>query len=254
MNKKRIIFISGFCVLSLGLWQFYFQKNSEIELLGPSAFDFTQSNQPPAQVYSEDSLSGVVDGQASLEKSPKKTEEALKDLEKKLKNLTSEEQAKFEVVEDILDSKNDNDPRLDSELKNLTPELKLALQTRYKQLPEEKRNERGLLLHLVARELNSIQDLEFIQSAYEEPPCMGLSDCRQADNFDPHMDALNQTTLDYPQKVGLYHLEKSLGERPQLLEDAAFKNAAIELLKSAENFPVPSIQRQAKKIRQKFGI
>lgn len=251
MNKKQIVFILVICLMSLGLWQFLRRDISSTEMLGPSSFDFANSNYPQKKSQSEEEN---VTSSESLPANQLQTGNKLKAFQDLTSGLSTEDLQRFKIVEDILKSKNDNDSRIDTALKTLTPSLKLALQQRYSQLPEENRNQRGLIVFLVTREIHSEQDLNFIKTVYEEPPCMSLSDCRSSSGFDPHMDSVNQVTLDYPQKVGLYQLEKTLAEKPQMLSDAIFKKATIDLLQSAEKFPVPSIQRQAQKIRLKYHL
>lgn len=254
VNKKQIIFILVVCLMGLGLWQLSDRDDSSTELLGPSSFDFTNSNHPQADFFSEKDDVILKDDLSTSKHNLEKTEKDSKSIEGKLAGLSFESRQKFEIVQDILSSKNDNDPRIDVELKTLDPLLKLVLQEKYNQLAEENRNQRGLLIYLISREIQSEQDLTFIKTVYEEPPCMSLSDCRSAGDFNPHMDSVNQVTLDYPQKVGLYQLEKSLVENAQLLSNPSFRKAAIELLQTAEKFPVPSIQKQAQKIRLKYHL
>ncbi len=251
LSKRLNIFVLGICLGGLGLWQFYRYDISSTELLGPSFFDFTKSNHPQSEFIFENKETAEINKPSENKKNLEKSETSLT---RSLEVLSTEDTQKFKIVEDILKSRNDNDPRIDQDLKKIDPLLKLALQQKYAQLPEENRNQRGLLLYLVTREIYSEKDLAFIKTVYEEPPCMSLSDCRSSSDFDPHMDSVNQVTLDYPQKVGLYQLEKNLGEKPQLLSDPVFKKVAIELLQSAERFPVPSIQKQAQKIRLKYNL
>lgn len=253
MNKKQIIFTVVICLMSLGLWQLYRHDVSSTELLGPSSFDFTKSNNPQAESFSEESEATLKETIVRDKNTSDITQESIS-LKEKLASLSVEDLRRFKIVENIIETKSDNDERIDTELKGLSSSLKIVLQEKYHQLAEENRNQRGLLVYLVTRDAQTEQDLKFIKTVYEEPPCMGLADCRNPSVSDPHMDSVNQVTLDYPQKVGLYQLDKTLTEKPQLLADAKFKQAALELLQSAEKFPVPSIQRQAQKLRLKYHL
>src|SRR4051812_35007052 len=61
-----------------------------------------------------------------------------KSLEKSLKAETTQ---KVNLLKEILESKNDNDARLDSEFSNLEPEVLKALENEYHKLPAENRND-----------------------------------------------------------------------------------------------------------------
>ncbi|NDB96392.1 MAG: hypothetical protein EBZ78_09570 [Verrucomicrobia bacterium] len=57
--------------------------------------------------------------------------------------LPPSEQRKLSILSEILESKNDNDPRYDTELRDFLPEAKRAMTRRYFDTRLEKRNERG---------------------------------------------------------------------------------------------------------------
>ena len=59
-------------------------------------------------------------------------------LPKSAMKLSPKDQRKLVVLQDILRSKNDNDPRMDKDLSNLSPEAKRAMEGYYKEIDSEK--------------------------------------------------------------------------------------------------------------------
>jgi hypothetical protein len=162
--------------------------------------------------------------------------------------LSPAEQKKIEVFEDILKSRNDNDPRIDQEFHALSPALKKALEDHYQSMPREERNGRGLVVFLVTRSLNSADDLAFIRSVYEEPPCTNMDGCSAAPSTDSHLSGIENTSLNYPQLVGLYQLEKQVRNNPSLTTDASLNKALLDVLEKAKSFPVQAVQQRANAI------
>lgn len=171
-----------------------------------------------------------------------------------IQNLSVEDSVKWKTFEEIVKTKNDNDPRMDSQLKKLSPAIHEALFVKYKTVPAEARNERGLIVFLIARDFHSTADMQFLEKVYEESPCLSLSDCQKLSPEDPHHSTMNETTLTYPQQSGLYLIDQQLKEKPQLLSDAAFRSQIIQILIKAENFQVPKIQELARSIRSRYGL
>lgn len=248
MNKKW--FYSVFLGLLCGALWFGYQEFQSEELPGnPSAWNFSESNYPMVETESRSSSAdSELEALPSAVPRPSQNE-PIADIA-----LSPEDQKRWGVVEELLKSKNDNDPRFDSELSQLSPELKKQIYARYAQLPEESRNERGTLVYLAARDIQYPEDLQFIESIYQEEPCKSLADCRHTGDVDLHMEAVNQTSLDYPQKVGLYLLEKNLAKNPQMLTDEKLRKEVQRILLSALRFPISSVQNQAKNIIQKYKI
>ncbi len=117
----------------------------------------------------------------------------------------------IQVLDQILSSKNDNDPRMDTELKSLSSEAKSALREKYFKLPEIQRNERGTIVFLIGRNLTDPSDYQFLNQVLSEPPCLGLLDCHQpmnADGSSGHEDNGVGVVLDYPQLTALKAIEK----------------------------------------------
>jgi len=136
---------------------------------------------------------------------------------------------KIQILKTILQSKNDNDPRLDQDFNQLTPADKKAMEKEYLALRSESRNERGTIIFLLGRNLNSPDDFDFLKGVVSEPPCLSLSDCdSSAASVDVHTETTSgmQITLEYPQIVALKSLETYLSENPNSV-------AAIEVIQKA---------------------
>lgn len=130
-------------------------------------------------------------------------------------SLTQESAKKILILEEILESKNDNDPRLDSEFSNLSLETKDAFINKYSRLKPEDRNEKGTIVYLLGKNIQSDKDLEFFQSVMAEAPCLSLGDCSKALPLDSiHDESQQQTTLVYPQLVAIKSVERYLQQNP----------------------------------------
>lgn len=158
--------------------------------------------------------------------------------------------AKVEMVKEILLKKHDNDPRIDSDLKDLSPESRRALHQFYHELPAEDRNGRGLVVLLISRDPQLPEDYEFLQSIYQENPCLSLADCNQVQTQDPHLSGVNSTSLVYPQMVALYQIEKKLRGKSSMNPVQA--QQIQQVVRQAENFAVPSVQDKANEIQSRF--
>ncbi len=126
-------------------------------------------------------------------------------------NPTPRDIQHLKVLDEILATKNDNDPRMDSELRGLSPTSKRMMEDRYRSLPAEKRNERGTIAFLVGREISSADDVAFMEGILAESPCLSLGDCsREEKNIDDehlHAETGAAVSLAYPQMVALHSIE-----------------------------------------------
>jgi hypothetical protein len=240
-NFFKIISVLG-ALLIAGLF-FYFRSSEELKQtsLKPSRMNFVQGN--------EFSHQPAVTANVTAHKAVQPEVVVFRP-----ENLTVEDQNRWATFEEILITKNDNDRRMDTQLKNLSPALREALYKKYDSIPAEDRSAKGLVVFLVAREIKTIEDIEFLKKVYQETPCLSLADCKIVGSEDPHHSSVNETTLTYPQQSGLYLIEKQLKENPQLLNNAAFRSGVIQILVQAENFAVPAIREKARAIRQTYGL
>jgi hypothetical protein len=239
MQDKKIQFVvlAGALLLT-GLFFYSSSRQKAKDALKPSDVNFTTGNYPisakQSVILSNQSIQAVAIAPAKV--------------------LPPEDQKKWEVFQDVVNSKNDNDPRLDRDLRVLSPEMHLNLQSAYETLPAENRNARGLIAFLIARDLKSAADLEFLRKIYQESPCLSVDNCTVASAPDPHFDGVNQTSLNYPQLAALYQLERKLEGQPDLLRNPEIKNLLTNLLRDARQFPSEAIQKRAEAIRSRYGL
>lgn len=163
--------------------------------------------------------------------------------------------AQAKAVDEILATRNDNDPRLDTELRQLSTAGKALLRARYATLLNEKRNERGTLVFLVGRELSTADDVRFLHQVLTEAPCLSLADCSREDTAsvspaERHWEGPNETTLAYPQIVALKQIEAFLRSpsRPADLEAQA-----LNALEAAKSSPIRKVASLAAEISAHRG-
>ena len=162
--------------------------------------------------------------------------------------------AKAQLLETILKSKNDNDPRLDRELRVLSDGAKEIIRGRYAKYPTERRNERGTIVFLLGRNLTSESDFQFLHSVLSEAPCLSLADCKAelpgstaSENL--HHDLGTGVTLAYPQLVALKSIENYLAGAHQTDSNTA---AAIRDLEAARQSPISRVATMAEEILTKY--
>ena len=224
---------------------FLFRKNETENLniaeMKPSQLDLSKGN----------SLKNIPKTQTT---SPNPSYETPEAIPTKARNLAASDEPKWAVFENILKTKNDNDPRMDRVLKNLSAEFHEALYEKYELLAPEDRNGKGLIIFLISRDLRSIEDFQFLKKIYQESPCLSLADCKTLAPESPHHSSTDQTTLIYGQLTALYAIDKQLSENPSLLNDAAKRSGFSQVLAQAETFAVPVIQEKARGLRTKYGL
>lgn len=163
-------------------------------------------------------------------------------------------QAKLKILEEVLNSKNDNDPRLDSEFEKISDEVKLALIETYGALPKESLNERGTVVFLLGRNITTEKDLEFFQELLVESPCLSLADCSKENMVenpgDEHLVESQATTLIYPQLMALRLVSASYGES----KNTALKERIRDFFRTAEQSPSEYLGEEAKRIAEEAGI
>lgn len=245
MKKIRKQLLVIFLLGTLLIAGFFFYKKEAVSkikspIVKPSQLTFVEQNVIPS----------------TNDNNPKSTRQikALGSKNFAAASLEGNDKLNWLTFEKIMKSKNDNDPRMDSQLKNLSPAFHEALYETYEQLPAEDRSAKGLVVYLISRNINSEKDLQFLKKIYEEPACLSLADCKSIGKEDPHHSSVTETTLTYPQQVALFLIEKELKEKPQLLNDAAYRNRLNQVLVQAENFQVPAVREKAHAIRVRYGL
>ncbi len=173
--------------------------------------------------------------------------------------LPSRDKKRIQILDEILDLKNDNDLRLDTEFRQMSPELKRSLELKYSTVSREKLNERGTLVFLLGREIKTEADLKFIAGVAKEAPCLGMSDCRRADPLgegtgvhqgqDSPEQVMSERTLVYPQTVAMKSLERYLMDANS---NPALRQSAIKTLREMAHQEDKRISSVAQAILQKY--
>lgn len=132
---------------------------------------------------------------------------------------TQAEEQKILLLKEILSNRNDNDQRLDSEFTNMSDALKEKLIQTYHSLSREKRNERGTIAFLLARDAHQLKDLDFFNEVFEEEACLSLSDCSKSESSlnekRENHNAVSESLLFYPALISLHTLAKNKNESLQ---------------------------------------
>ena len=165
-----------------------------------------------------------------------------------------QDQKKLETLNQIIEAKNDNDPRLDSELKNLSPAAKNLFKSRYQSLKAEQRNAKSTVVFLIGREIQDLNDLNFMHQVLTETPCLSLKNCKArtpvaADVHEDHFEGMDETTLALPQIHALKGLQR-IALDPSQPKDL-FERARAEI-RAAKASPIQKVSRLAHQIEQNW--
>jgi len=160
-------------------------------------------------------------------------------------------------LKEIFASKNDNDPRLDTEFRNLTSAEKELLRQQYRALPPESLNERGTIVFLIGRELRTPEDFAFLTEVGNQPVCLSLGDCTkeaQASEESMHEEAAVSVTLTYPQRVALKSLENLLSRAQHSGGgDPTQLGMALNALGAMTGSPVSLIAQKAAELQSRYA-
>ena len=240
--KKNLIFL----ILLGGAAVFLFLKihsQSPAPVTIPSESSLPTESVPP---HHETTASEKSSGANSIVSA-----EAAKSVSMLGAGLNKADQQKLQVLSEILNTKNDNDPRFDTELNVLSPALKHAITQYYHQFPLEKLNERGTIAFLIARNITETADVDFLKSVLMEKPCLSLSDCSKPSEAthgaETHLDGLNETTANYPQLTAIQQMADSY--RRIMNDPNANQMMAAEILEAlreSAQSPNPRIAAAAK--------
>jgi hypothetical protein len=154
------------------------------------------------------------------------------------------------LLVDILRTKNDNDPRMDTEFKHLSPGTKALLKERYAAYPPEARNERGTIVFILGRDLpnsGTSEDFVFFDQVANEPPCLSLGDCGKVVKSAPedaHEESAIGVTLSYPQQM----LVHTLGDFVTQNHDNPLRDDAIRSLQGLSRSPISSVAARAQRV------
>jgi hypothetical protein len=243
--KKSLSILIGLGIVALGVW--VYKTRTPVAL---SSGEVPGSTRP---VGMETPSATPSTGAASASPATGQAETAAPatELDRILSTLKGPDQRKLLVLDEILKSKNDNDPRLDTEFKQLSPELKRAMTRYYQVIPDEQRNERGTIAFLYARAMTGPQDTEFLTTVLMEKPCLSLADCSKpasgGDREHAHLEGLEETTSNYPQLTAIRQaVQRYNAARGETPPNEALANAIIEMCRKAENSPNPRIAEEAR--------
>ena len=250
MRTNQLIFILiAFGALTFVGLRFFANQDLSVSTsqaaIKPSQIDFTQSNKisEPKTVKLQSNAEQIAAVQKPVE--------FKSEIEQRFSAFEKKQWAAFNT---ILKSKNDNDPRLDSDLKKLSQTLSQALMQKYDSLPHEDRGGRGLITFLIARNFATADEADFLKKVFAETPCLSLGNCQTTSEQNPHNSGVDSTTLIYPQQSVLYMIEKQLAENPKRLDNTDYRAGVTQIITQAENYPIASVRDKAKSIKQKFGI
>lgn|GEM_PF-1077844 len=168
-------------------------------------------------------------------------------------SLSQSEQRKLAIISEILSSKNDNDPRYDTELRDFSPEAKRAMVRRYADTRPEKRNERGTYVFVIGREIKDAADVAFLKSVLNEKPCLSLENCDRAPESgsgeEEHLGAINETTANYPQLVAIRALKHRMDEMIEAgQESAPLFSVLLQTIRESKSSSNPRVVEEATRI------
>ncbi len=239
MTPRNKSFVFGTAAGAIALVAVFFLKNrtpdlASIQSAGSASTPATAQSTTP----SENALRSAATGATSQPVT--------------LTQLDAASQAQVKILDEVLTSRNDNDPRLDRELKTLNPSARSAFRTRYQTLPKEDRNGRGTVVFLLGRNLETLEDLGFLEDVLNEAPCFSLDDCvrdtKAAVGDDAHHDSTIEITLAYPQLAALSALEIFLKSESAGQKKSPERDKAIQDLETASRSPIPRIANKAAEI------
>ncbi|MBI5745288.1 MAG: hypothetical protein HY952_12160 [Elusimicrobia bacterium] len=160
---------------------------------------------------------------------------------------------KLALLDEILLSRNDNDPRLDTAFNDLSPQTKRLFRAKFRQLPDEKRNELGTVVYLLGRNLKTEEDWAFMREVAAAPPCLSLQDCSMQAKTEPdaHVSAGVEITLSYPAVMALKRAERILQAGPGSGNPDAAQ--ALQLIAAAKNSPSKTVADLAANIERRYS-
>jgi hypothetical protein len=170
---------------------------------------------------------------------------------------SAESRKALATLEEILRSKSDNDPRLDSDFNALSAETKRLFRRKYHQIPLERRNERGTIVSLLGRSnLRAPEDWAFLREVAAEPPCLSLSNCSKKPKPGGDEEAEgDEVTLAYTSLVALKQAEHALeaAGAADTPEKSAAASEARRVLNVGRKSSTRAVSRLASVLSKKFS-
>ncbi len=240
MKKKRILGVLGVGIVSSLIWILSGSGNSPRAQGGADAGSGSRSIL--------NSIAAAVKGTETKSMTSENASAAPSEVQ----GLSAEESRKLSILSEIIASKNDNDQRFDTELRNFTPEAKRAMVRKYAEVRAEKRNELGTYVFLIGREIKDEADVGFLKSVLMEKPCLSLENCERGpegqSGDEEHLGAINETTANYPQLVAIRAIRHKLDElKEQGQESGALFASLLQALREIRVSPNPRVVDEATK-------
>lgn len=133
----------------------------------------------------------------------------------------------LETLEEILASRNDNDPRLDTAFNDLSEQDRRLFRVLYRGIAPERRNERGTIVYLLGKNPRTDEDWDFLREVVREPACLSLADCSKRPTGAAGMG--DEVTLAYPALVAVRQAQRAadLRARSVIADAKASKVRAV---------------------------
>lgn len=165
-----------------------------------------------------------------------------------------ESRAKLKTLDEILLSKNDNDPRLDTDFKALSSETKRLFRKKYGETPAERRNERGTIVYLLGGgNLSTAEDWAFLRAVASEPPCLSLSDCAKKPAPGGEDEAGDEVTLAYTSLVALKQAQHALESAGAVSTSGSARDEAMSVIAAGRKSRVRAVTRLAERLEKRFA-
>jgi hypothetical protein len=148
--------------------------------------------------------------------------------------------AKVATLNQVLKDQMDNDPRVDKELSRLTQKERLDFRAKYRLLKPEALKNRGLIVYLLGRNIETQGDLDFMAEVLNERGCLSLENCERTDQKTLSEHAL-ASQLVFPKLMAITALKAKLASRPS----AKMREAIKDILESARMSMNPLIVKAA---------
>jgi hypothetical protein len=194
MSKKGIIF--GFLGAVVVLLFFLFSNRREI-------LKSQRVDQPAVS--------------ASITPSPESVEAAkpspTPSLPKSALKLAPKDLRKIVVLQELMELKDEHDPRIEKDLSGLSAEVKSVIETLYEETPPDHAQERGIIVLVIGRQIAQKADIDFLKSVLMEKT-QAKGDAKQA--YYPQVVAVRTLVEQYRSLRGNMRADKTLA--PNILE------------------------------------
>ncbi|MEK7383386.1 MAG: hypothetical protein AAB262_08880 [Elusimicrobiota bacterium] len=153
------------------------------------------------------------------------------------------EEDKAGLLDEVLRSGDDNDPRLDDAFNGLPLETRRRFQKKYRELSPESRNQRGTIVYLLGKNIDAPEDWAFLRQVAGEPPCLSLIDCAKASAAGGPEAPGAAITLAYPALVALKQAERVLTEGK-----STDRREALAVVRAGKDSGVPIVAAAAARL------